>query len=128
MMLPKLPQVENSIKRLKKTIAGLEQQVTSSGRKAKQITNLRKNLEKDYRTYIALNGKIDSINKQKNNAERTLEHRKNEHKELNGLKNEFPSLERSYKEFVALTKSMKGLKAKKSSYDKIDSKLFSLKN
>ncbi|MFY3740089.1 MAG: DNA repair exonuclease SbcCD ATPase subunit [Candidatus Nitrosomirales archaeon] len=126
--IAKIPQVENSIKRLKKTIAGLEQQVTSSGRKAKQITNLRKNLEKDYRTYIALNGKIDSINKQKNNAERTLEHRKNEYKELNGLRNEFPSLERSYKEFAALTKSMKGLKAKKSSYDRIDGKLFSLKN
>ncbi|MGH9922631.1 MAG: AAA family ATPase, partial [Nitrososphaerales archaeon] len=121
--IAKIPQVESSIKRLKKTIAGLEQQVTSSGRKVKQITNLRKNLEKDYRTYIALNGKIDSINKQKSNADRTLEHSKNEFKELNSLKNEFPSLERSYKEFAALTKSLKSLRAKKSTYDNIDSKL-----
>lgn len=126
--IAKIPQVESSIKRLKKTIVGLEQQVTSSGRKVKQITSLRKNLEKDYRTYIALNGKIDSINKQKINADRTLEHRKSEFKELGSLKNDMPSLERSYKEFVALTKSLQGLKVKKSNYDKIDSKLFSLKN
>jgi exonuclease SbcC len=126
--IAKIPQVESSIKRLKKTMAGLEQQVTSSSRKIKQITNLRKNLEKDYRTYIALNGKIDSINKQKSNAERALEHRKNEFKELSSLKNELPSLERSYKEFAALTKSLKRLRVKKSGHDKIDSKLFSLRH
>ena len=124
----KIPQVESSLKRLKKTMVSLEQQRASSGKKVQQITNLRRNLEKDYKRYIALNGKIDSINKQKNNLERTLEQKNGESKELNGLKNEFPSLERSYKEFTALTQSLKGLKTKKTSYDRIDSKLTSLKN
>ena len=126
--IAKIPQVESSLKRLKKTTAGLEQQKASSGKKVQQITNLRRNLEKGYKTYIALNGKIDSINTQKNNLERTLEQKKSELKELNGLRNEFRSLERTYKEFITLTKSLKSLKAKKTSYDKIDSKLTSLKN
>jgi len=126
--IAKIPQVESSLKRLKKTTADLEQQKASSGKKVQQITNLRRNLEKGYKTYIALNGKIDSINTQKNNLERTLEQKKSELKELNGLRNEFRSLERTYKEFITLTKSLKSLKAKKTSYDKIDSKLTSLKN
>ena len=126
--IAKIPQVESSLKRLKKTITGLEQQKASSGKKVQQITSLRKNLEKNYKTYIALNGKIDSINKQKSNLERMLEQKKNELKELNGLRNEFPSLERSYKAFTALTKSLKGLRTQKISYDKIYNKIISIKN
>ncbi len=126
--IAKIPQVESSLKRLTKTITGLEQQKTSSGKKVQQITNLRRSLEKDYKTYLALNGKIDNINTQKNNLEGMLEQKRNEFKDLNGLKNEFPSLERSYREFIALTKSLKGLKTQKAVYDKIDSKLVTMKN
>jgi exonuclease SbcC len=126
--IAKIPQVENSLKRLKKTIGELEQQKASSDKKVRQITNLRKNLEKDYKTYIAFNGKIDNINSQKRALEEILQRKRSELKELSGLRNEFPSLERSYKEFAKLTKLLKSLKTRKASYDKIDSKLTSLQN
>lgn len=126
--IAKIPQVESSLKRLKKTIAGLEQQKASSAKKVQQLTKLRKNMEKDYEAYESMNVSIDKINAQKRNIERTLAQKKSELKELNGLKNEFPLLDRSYKELTALTKSLKELRTKKTNYDKIVSKLTTLKN
>ncbi|MFQ5921098.1 MAG: AAA family ATPase, partial [Nitrososphaerales archaeon] len=50
----KIPQVQSSLKRLKKTIAGLEQQTASSAKRLEQVKKLRKNLERDHRTYLSL--------------------------------------------------------------------------
>lgn len=126
--IAKIPQVESSIKRLKKIVSDLEQRKASSGRKVQQLAQLRKNLEKDYRTYITLNERIDSINKQKSSAEKILQQKKDELKEINTLKNEFPSIKKSYNEFLSLNKSLKSMKELKTRYDKLDGKLNWLAN
>jgi len=124
----KLPQVENSIKNLFKTIAKLEKQKAASGKRVMQLTKLRKNLERDYNIYIKLNGRIDGIAKQIAGIEKTLEAKKGEQKELVELKKSFPSIKRSYDELVLLTKSLSKMKPLKSKYDKLYSKLSSLQN
>ncbi|MFQ5969844.1 MAG: AAA family ATPase [Nitrososphaerales archaeon] len=126
--IAKIPQVESSIKRLKKIVSNLEQRKASSGRKVQQLAQLKKNLEKDYHTYIILNGRIDSLNKQKNSAEKILEQKRDELRELNTLRNESPSIKKSYKEFLSLNRSLKSMKELKTRYDKWDGKLNSLTN
>lgn len=124
----KLPQVENSIKNLFKTIAKLEKQKVASGKHVMQLTKLRKNLERDYNTYLKLNGRIDGIAKQIAGIEKTLEAKKGEQKELVELKKSFPSIKRSYDELVLLTKSLSKMKPLQSKYNKLYSKLSSLQN
>jgi exonuclease SbcC len=126
--IAKIPQVENSLERLKKTMANLEHEGSSWAKKVQQIAGLRKRLEKEHREYLLLNGSIESINKQRGNLERMLVQRKDESKELNGLKKNFPTLERSYKEFAKLSNLLKALKGKKTSYDATHSRLATMRD
>jgi exonuclease SbcC len=124
----KIQQVESAIKRLSKTIEKLERQKDGSEKKVKRLAKLRKNLETDYKTYIKLNEKIDSITAQKTNTEKILDGKKNDLQELASLQSDFTSIKKSYREFLSLTKSLKSMKPLKSRYDKLESMMASLRN
>ncbi len=124
----KIPQVESSIKRLEKTIKKLEQQKASSGKKVKQITKLKRDVERDYKTYVKLNERIDSINTQITNAEKTVESKKNDLKQLAAIQSSTPSLKKSYDKLFSLTKSLKKMKPLQTRYEGLDRKMASLKN
>lgn len=124
----KVPQVESSIKRLSKTIAKLEKQKEKSGKKVKQLKKLVKNLERDYKKYLKLNEKIENTSMQITNLEKMLERKKNELKQLNTLQKQLTSVKKSYNELLSITKSLKTMGSRKSKYDKLDSKVNSLKD
>lgn len=124
----KIPQVESAIKHLGKTKAKLEQQTASSVKKVQQLTKLRTNLERDYQTYIKLNEKIDGINTQRGNIEKTLEGKKNEQKQLIALKNSFAYIKKSYDTLLSLSKSLSSMSSNKSRYDTLNSKITTLQN
>ncbi len=124
----KIPQVESSMKRLKKTVADLEQRVSSSARRLRQVKNLTKRLEKDHSRYLAINGAIENIATKMKNLEKTLEGSRDEFNELGGLKKEFRMLERSYLELEGLTRTLKDAGKRKNAYDKLAARIASLRN
>lgn len=124
----KIPQVESSLKRLGKSMAALEHQKNSSARKIQQIENLLKRLERDHRNYLLLNGKLDGMNSDIDELEKTLDKREREFDELSALKNGFIQLQKKYKEFTDLTQTLKKLGRSKPTYDKAARRIMPLEN
>lgn len=126
--IAKIPQVEISMKPLSKTISKLEQQKASSKKKVQQLATVRRGIERDYKTYIKINEKIDGINTQISEIEKTLEREESDLKQLNALNKDFPSIRKSYDELSSVTKSLQKMKPLKAQYDKLDSKMATLQN
>jgi len=124
----KIPQVKSSIKRLDMTMVKLQQQKTSSMKKVKRLTKFRSSLERDYSRYTQLNAKIDNITTQITNVEKAVERKKNGLKQLTALQGNFNSIKKSYDLFFSLTKSLRSMKTSKSRYDRLGSKMTTLKN
>lgn len=122
----KITQVERSINRMRKTIAKLEQQKANSGKKVQKLTKLRRDLEKDYKMYVSLNGKIDSLSAQISDLEKRMEGKKSDLDQLVSVQKKFASIKELYDRLAALTESLRRMKPLKSQYDKLQSRINSV--
>ena len=122
-----LPKVTNSIKHLSKEITKLEQLKTSSGKQVKRLTKLEGHLDKGYKRYIALNGKVDNVNKLIFDVEKRIKTKTNVLIQLTPTQSKFPSIKKAYGELVAIINSLKTMRSLKVRYEGLQNQLESLK-